>query len=144
MWPACLASACSHWWLLQSRYHRADADRPPRPCLHLCNTHIFVLRTVQAATLARGRTVRQSKLMFYAKVVEKALQTYERDGWGEFPTQIIPERREIRQVLCSDPRAPPAAAFCYSALVRAQCFSGLCATSTWGPAFKAGAAPCAA
>jgi hypothetical protein len=23
-------------------------------------------------------------------------QTYERDGWGEFPTQINPERREIR------------------------------------------------
>jgi hypothetical protein len=24
------------------------------------------------------------------------VQTYERDGWGEFPTQIKPERREIR------------------------------------------------
>lgn len=24
------------------------------------------------------------------------VQTYERDGWGEFPTQINPERREIR------------------------------------------------
>jgi hypothetical protein len=46
--------------------------------------------------LARGRAVRQSKLLFYAKMAEKALQTYERDGWGEFPTQINPERREIR------------------------------------------------
>ena len=48
----------------------------------------------QAATLARGRKVRQSKLLFYGKLAEKALQTYERDGWGEFPTQV--ERREIR------------------------------------------------
>lgn len=46
--------------------------------------------------MARGRAVRQSKLLFYAKMAEKALQTYERDGWGEFPTQINPERREIR------------------------------------------------
>lgn len=50
----------------------------------------------EAATLARGRQVRQSKLLFYAKLAEKALQCYERDGWGEFPTQIIPERREVR------------------------------------------------
>lgn len=46
--------------------------------------------------LARGRLVRQSKLLFYAKMAEKGLQTYERDGWGEFPTTINPERREIR------------------------------------------------
>lgn len=46
--------------------------------------------------LARGRTIRQSKLLFYAKMAEKGLQTYERDGWGEFPTVINPERREIR------------------------------------------------
>lgn len=51
---------------------------------------------MQAATLARGRSVRQSKLLFYGKLAEKALQTYERDGWGEFPTQIVVERREIR------------------------------------------------
>ena len=51
---------------------------------------------MQAALLARGRTVRQAKLQFYAKLAEKALATYERDGWGEFPTQIVPERREIR------------------------------------------------
>ena len=51
---------------------------------------------MQAATLARGRKIRQAKLLFYAKLAEKALQSYERDGWGEFPTQIIPERREIR------------------------------------------------
>ncbi|GAB4823718.1 hypothetical protein N2152v2_010764 [Parachlorella kessleri] len=50
----------------------------------------------EAATLARGRKIRQAKLLFYAKLAEKALQSYERDGWGEFPTQIIPERREIR------------------------------------------------
>lgn len=30
------------------------------------------------------------------QVAEKALQTYERDGWSEFNTQIVPERREIR------------------------------------------------
>jgi len=24
------------------------------------------------------------------------LQTYERDGWADFPTQINPERREVR------------------------------------------------
>lgn len=51
---------------------------------------------MQAATLARGRSVRQSKLLFYGKLAEKALQTYERDGWGEFPTNIVVERREIR------------------------------------------------
>lgn len=43
---------------------------------------------MQAATLARGRTVRQSKLLFFAKLAEKALQSYERDGWAEFPTQV--------------------------------------------------------
>ena len=42
----------------------------------------------QAALLARGRTVRQAKLFFYAKMAEKALASYERDGWGEFPTQV--------------------------------------------------------
>lgn len=40
--------------------------------------------------------MRQAKLLFFAKHAEKALQCYERDGWGEFPTQINPERREIR------------------------------------------------
>ena len=51
---------------------------------------------VQAAMLARGRKVRQSRLLFYAKLAEKALQTYERDGWGEFPTHINLDRREVR------------------------------------------------
>ena len=51
---------------------------------------------MQAALLARGREVRPAKLLFYAKMAEKALQIYERDGWGEFPTVINPERREIR------------------------------------------------
>jgi uncharacterized protein with von Willebrand factor type A (vWA) domain len=51
---------------------------------------------LQAALLARGRAVRQAKLLFYAKLAEKGLSTYERDGWGEFPTQVHPERREIR------------------------------------------------
>ena len=46
--------------------------------------------------LARGREVRQAKLLFYAKLAEKSLQTYERDGWGEFPTIISADRREIR------------------------------------------------
>lgn len=50
----------------------------------------------EAALLARGRRVRQAKLLFFAKLAEKGLNTYERDGWGEFPTNIIPERREIR------------------------------------------------
>ena len=45
--------------------------------------------------LARGRKVRQSRLLFYAKLAEKALQTYERDGWGEFPTHINLDRREV-------------------------------------------------
>lgn len=54
------------------------------------------LLPAEAAMLARGRLVRQSKLLFYAKMAEKGLQTYERDGWGEFPTTINPERREIR------------------------------------------------
>lgn len=40
--------------------------------------------------------VRQAKLLFYARLAEKALQSYERDGWGEYPTQVEPERREIR------------------------------------------------
>ena len=40
--------------------------------------------------------MRSAKLLFFAKYAEKALQCYERDGWGEFPTQIIPERREVR------------------------------------------------
>lgn len=45
-------------------------------------------QALQAALLARGRTVRQAKLFFYAKMAEKGLATYERDGWGEFPTQV--------------------------------------------------------
>ena len=40
--------------------------------------------------------MRAAKLLFYAKLAEKALQIYERDGWGEFPTVINPDRREIR------------------------------------------------
>ncbi len=54
------------------------------------------LLPAEAAVLARGRSVRQAKLLFYARLAEKGLQTYERDGWSEFPTQIHPERREIR------------------------------------------------
>jgi uncharacterized protein with von Willebrand factor type A (vWA) domain len=50
----------------------------------------------EAAMLARGRQVRQAKLLFYARLAEKGLSTYERDGWGEFPTDINIERREIR------------------------------------------------
>lgn len=40
--------------------------------------------------------VRQAKLLFYARLAEKALQSYERDGWGDFTTQINPDRREVR------------------------------------------------
>ncbi len=43
-----------------------------------------------------GVQVRQAKLLFYARLAEQGLQTYERDGWGDYPTDIIPERREIR------------------------------------------------
>ena len=50
----------------------------------------------ESALIARGRQIRQAKLLFYSKLAEKALSTYERDGWGEYPTNIIPERREIR------------------------------------------------
>ncbi len=32
----------------------------------------------------------------HVQLAEKGLQTYERDGWSEFNTQIVPERREIR------------------------------------------------
>jgi uncharacterized protein with von Willebrand factor type A (vWA) domain len=54
------------------------------------------LLPAEAALLARGRTVRAAKLLFYARLAEKGLQTYERDGWGEFPTRINPDRREVR------------------------------------------------
>jgi len=50
----------------------------------------------EAAHLSRGRTVRSSKLLFYARLAEKALQSYERDGWSEFPTRISHDRREVR------------------------------------------------
>lgn len=50
----------------------------------------------EAAMLARGRQVRQAKLLFFARLAEKGLSTYERDGWGEFPTDINIDRREIR------------------------------------------------
>lgn len=50
----------------------------------------------EAALLARGRTVRQARLLFYAKLAEKALQTYERDGWGEYDTRVDVDRREVR------------------------------------------------
>eukprot|EP00884_Botryococcus_braunii_P013814 jgi/Botrbrau1/22433/Bobra.0091s0035.1 len=54
------------------------------------------LLPAEAALLAKGRSNRQCKLLFYSKLAEKSLQTYERDGWGTFDTQINPERREIR------------------------------------------------
>eukprot|EP01025_Chloroclados_australasicus_P045017 TRINITY_DN4906_c0_g1_i1.p1 TRINITY_DN4906_c0_g1~~TRINITY_DN4906_c0_g1_i1.p1 ORF type:complete len:684 (-),score=92.29 TRINITY_DN4906_c0_g1_i1:237-2288(-) len=54
------------------------------------------LLPAEAALLSKGRTLRQAKLLFYARLAEKGLQTYERDGWGDFPTNIVPERREIR------------------------------------------------
>lgn len=50
----------------------------------------------EAALLARGRSVRQAKLLFYAKLAEKGLQTYERDGWGEYDTRVDVDRREVR------------------------------------------------
>ncbi len=56
--------------------------------------HVFVTQ-VQAALLARGRRVRQAKLQFFAKMAEKGLSCYERDGWGEFATTINPDRREV-------------------------------------------------
>jgi hypothetical protein len=66
-----------------------------------CSGDISRLLPAEAALLARGRTVRASKLLFYARLAEKGLQTYERDGWGEFPTRINPDRREVSVlVLC--------------------------------------------
>jgi hypothetical protein len=82
--------ACCTWplfsWLTSADlYIQLQATSSTTPTLHL-----------QAALLARGRVVRQAKLLFYAKMAEKGLATYERDGWGDFPTQIHPDRREIR------------------------------------------------
>ena len=57
--------------------------------------HCNLSPDAQAALLARGRTIRQAKLLFFAKLAEKGLSCYERDGWGEFPTTINPERREV-------------------------------------------------
>ncbi len=37
-----------------------------------------------------------SEELILLQLAEKGLQTYERDGWSEFNTQIVPERREIR------------------------------------------------
>lgn len=55
------------------------------------------LLPAEAATLARGRRVRQSRLLFFARLAEQGLQTYQRDGWGEFPTRVPAyDRREVR------------------------------------------------
>uniref|UniRef100_A0A7S0RJC1 VWFA domain-containing protein n=1 Tax=Chlamydomonas leiostraca TaxID=1034604 RepID=A0A7S0RJC1_9CHLO len=63
----------------------------------LCRSgDISRLLPAEAALIARGRTVRAAKLLFYARLAEKGLQTYERDGWGEFPTRVVPDRREVR------------------------------------------------
>jgi len=51
---------------------------------------------LQSALIARGRSNRQAKLLFYGKLAEKALGTYERDGWGEFPTQVWVARESSR------------------------------------------------
>ena len=50
------------------------------------------------AALSLGEVCLESSFRDDVKlqVAEKALQTYERDGWSEFNTQIVPERREIR------------------------------------------------
>eukprot|EP01023_Acetabularia_acetabulum_P040007 TRINITY_DN3866_c0_g1_i14.p1 TRINITY_DN3866_c0_g1~~TRINITY_DN3866_c0_g1_i14.p1 ORF type:complete len:677 (+),score=122.77 TRINITY_DN3866_c0_g1_i14:232-2262(+) len=50
----------------------------------------------EAVLLSKGRTFRQAKLLFFARFAEKSLQSYERDGWGDFPTNIVTNRREIR------------------------------------------------
>ena len=132
--PVVLGNARCGWHARRQPLSQMLSWPPRSHCTGATPTAVHS-NTVQAATLARGRTVRQSKLMFYAKVVEKALQTYERDGWGEFPTQIIPERREIRQVLCSDPRPPAAAASGHPAPVPAQCFQQPLCHQCPGPCF---------
>lgn len=85
-WGVCIS--CLELWIGRSR--RA-------PCCSACtflqpvpapDTRALLRAALQAALLARGRTVRQAKLFFYAKMAEKGLATYERDGWGEFPTQV--------------------------------------------------------
>jgi len=51
----------------------------------------------EAALLAKGRSQRPAKLLFYAKRAERALLSYERDGWTEQPTAVPnPLVREVR------------------------------------------------
>ena len=51
----------------------------------------------EAALLAKGRTNREAKLLFFARLAERNLMSYERDGWSEQPADV-PDvyRREIR------------------------------------------------
>ena len=92
---------------LQSQAHSCTSCTDPRRHGHQPQCCACMVRDlelwpgVQAAMLARGRKVRQSKLLFYAKLAEKSLQTYERDGWGEFPTQINLDRREVLSMATS-------------------------------------------
>lgn len=51
----------------------------------------------EAALLAKGRTARPAKLLFFARMAERALLSYERDGWTEQPTEVPnPLVREVR------------------------------------------------
>ena len=51
----------------------------------------------EAALLAKGRTARPAKLLFFARMAERALLSYERDGWSEQPTEVPnPLVREVR------------------------------------------------
>lgn len=80
-WCGCLGHTCS---AVEGAQQCLSFLYSPLRCVPLAG---YPLSPPQAATLARGRKVRQAKLLFYAKLAEKGLQTYERDGWGEFPTQ---------------------------------------------------------
>ena len=51
----------------------------------------------EAALIAKGRTHRFAKLAFFAKMAERALLSYERDGWTEAPADVPnPWVREVR------------------------------------------------
>lgn len=59
--------------------------------------NISSMLPMEATLLAKGQKMRQAKLLFFQRVVERMLLSYERDGWAEIPA-IAPDLniREIR------------------------------------------------
>lgn len=77
----------SAWFVADLLRHAPRADVLLEPCLspkHVSDNH---------AGCRIFQIIDHKEVL---QVAEKALQTYERDGWSEFNTQIVPERREIR------------------------------------------------